>query len=117
MGDDLKNSAPFFFQKPQCAIIDTSATSETTPIRMPRRTSDLHHEAELVLAIGKPSTGPVPVSIALSHISAVGVGCDLTRRDLQAVAKEKRRPWDDAKGFEGGAPVGGLVEVKAGEVR
>ena len=58
---------------------------------MPRFTSNLHFEAELVLAVGRAADGPVPISSALGYISGVGVGCDLTRRDLQNEAKEKVR--------------------------
>ena len=112
MGDDPKKSSPFFFQKPASAIVDTTKTSA---LKYPRDTTNYHYEAELVLGIGKDSAGVVPLSEARSYITSVGVGCDLTRRDLQNEAKEKRRPWDDSKGVEDSGPIGGLIEVGEGE--
>jgi fumarylpyruvate hydrolase len=90
-------SDPFFFQKPTCAIVDTT---QTTSIKIPRGTTSYHYEAELILAIGKSSTDTIPISSAREYICGVGVGCDFTRRDLQNYAKEKKRPWDDSKGIE-----------------
>ena len=112
MGDDPKKSSPFFFQKPASAIVDTTKTSA---LKYPRDTTNYHYEAELVLGIGKDSAGVVPLSEARSYITSVGVGCDLTRRDLQNEAKEKRRPWDDSKGVEDSGPIGGLIEVGEGD--
>ena len=68
------------------------------PHRFPTATDDLHHEVELVCAIGDDGT-----------IIGWAVGCDLTRRDLQAAAKAKGRPWDAAKGFDQSAPCGPLT--------
>ncbi|GMI13838.1 hypothetical protein TrVE_jg10910 [Triparma verrucosa] len=112
MGDDPKKSSPFFFQKPASAIVDTTKTSA---LKYPRDTTNYHYEAELVLGIGKDSAGVVPLSEAMSYITSIGVGCDLTRRDLQNEAKEKRRPWDDSKGVEDSGPIGGLIEVSEGD--
>ncbi len=84
---------PFFFTKPADAVV----VDGTDPV-FPTATSDLHHEVELVCAIGVDG-----------EIAGWAVGCDLTRRDLQAAAKEKGRPWDAAKGFDQSAPCGALT--------
>jgi fumarylpyruvate hydrolase len=84
---------PFFFTKPADAVV----VDGTDPV-FPMATADLHHEVELVCAVGSAGT-----------IIGWAVGCDLTRRDLQAVAKEKGRPWDAAKGFDQSAPCGALT--------
>ena len=84
---------PFFFTKPADAVVVDGAD----PV-FPMATADLHHEVELVCAVGSAGT-----------IVGWAVGCDLTRRDLQAVAKEKGRPWDAAKGFDQSAPCGALT--------
>ena len=84
---------PFFFTKPADAVV----VDGTDPV-FPMATADLHHEVELVCAVGSAGT-----------IVGWAVGCDLTRRDLQAAAKEKGRPWDAAKGFDQSAPCGALT--------
>ena len=84
---------PFFFTKPADAVV----VDGIDPV-FPTATADLHHEVELVCAVGSAGT-----------IVGWAVGCDLTRRDLQAVAKEKGRPWDAAKGFDQSAPCGALT--------
>lgn len=84
---------PFFFTKPADAVV----VDGTDPV-FPMATADLHHEVELVCAVGSAGA-----------IVGWAVGCDLTRRDLQAVAKEKGRPWDAAKGFDQSAPCGALT--------
>lgn len=84
---------PFFFTKPADAVVVDGAD----PV-FPTATANLHHEVELVCAIGTDG-----------EIAGWAVGCDLTRRDLQAAAKEKGRPWDAAKGFDQSAPCGALT--------
>ena len=84
---------PFFFTKPADAVV----TDGADPL-FPLATTNLHHEVELVCAIG-----------ADGEIAGWAVGCDLTRRDLQAAAKDKGRPWDAAKGFDQSAPCGALT--------
>lgn len=84
---------PFFFTKPADAVV----VDGTDPV-FPTSTANLHHEVELVCAVG-----------ADGSIAGWAVGCDLTRRDLQAAAKEKGRPWDAAKGFDQSAPCGPLT--------
>lgn len=81
---------PFFFAKPGDALVSDGAD----PV-YPGATADLHHEVELVCAIGDDG-----------DIVGWAVGCDLTRRDLQAAAKARGRPWDAAKGFDQSAPCG-----------
>ena len=100
MGGDPTREAPFFFTKPADAVVESGAT-----IPYPPRTADLHHEAELVVAIGKGGAD-ITVADAPAHIWGHAAGNDLTRRDLQAEAKAARRPWDMAKGFDNSAVVG-----------
>jgi fumarylpyruvate hydrolase len=108
MGNDPDREPPFFFTKPADALVASGAT-----IPFPPATSDLHHEAELVAAIGTPGAGIDPDS-ALSHVWGYAAGNDLTRRDLQAEAKSMRRPWDMAKGFDNSAVVGALTPAAVG---
>jgi fumarylpyruvate hydrolase len=99
MGKDPDREPPFFFSKPANAIVPNQAT-----IPYPTRTSNLHHEVELVIAIGKAGRD-IPVDLALQHVFGYAVGNDLTRRDLQFEARDKGRPWDTAKGFDRSAPL------------
>ena len=112
MGAPVEKGTPVIFMKPGDAIV----TDGRVPY--PSQTSDLHHEVELVLALGRDARGgELSEADALSLVYAYGVGLDLTRRDLQAVLKEKRLPWDISKGFDGSAPVSALVPVaQAGEL-
>lgn len=102
MGSDPNREAPFFFSKPGNAITTSSL------VAYPPATQNLHHEVELVLALGQGGRDLSPES-ALETVYASGVGVDLTRRDLQAEAKAAGRPWDMAKGFDQSGPVGTLV--------
>ncbi len=100
---------PMFFMKPADAIVIGDA-----PIPYPPATRDLHHEVELVVALGRDApAGVLPVADAMALVLAYGVGLDLTRRDLQAAAKAKGGPWDIAKGFDHSAPVSTLVPADA----
>lgn len=103
MGKDPDREPPFFFTKPADAIVPNHTT-----LAFPSRTSDLHHEIELVIAIGKGGRD-IPAGEALNHVYGYAVGNDLTRRDLQSEAKEKGRPWDTAKGFDGSAVISAIV--------
>jgi fumarylpyruvate hydrolase len=103
MGAEVSKGAPVIFMKPADAIVTDGR------VRYPGQTSDLHHEVELVVALGRDANGEVAEADALSLVYAYGVGLDLTRRDLQAQMKEKRLPWDIAKGFEQSAPISALV--------
>ena len=99
MGHDPDREPPFYFMKPASAVVQSPAT-----VHYPPRTSDFHHEIELVAAIGK-SGANIPVSHALDHVFGYAVGIDFTRRDLQKEAKKLGRPWDTGKGFDESAPV------------
>ncbi|WP_101925148.1 MULTISPECIES: fumarylacetoacetate hydrolase family protein [Luteimonas] len=95
---------PVFFMKPADAIV----TGDHVPYAL--ATADLHHEVELVVALGRDApAGPLPVEQAGALVFGYGVGLDLTRRDLQAAAKAKGLPWDTAKGFDASAPISELV--------
>ena len=102
MGYDVKRSKPFYFAKPADAIVLSGATVDYPPL-----TEDLHHEIELVVAIGKRGSN-VSVDEALDYVFGYAVGIDLTRRDLQLAAKEKARPWETAKGFDQSAPISAI---------
>ena len=97
MGGDSRDP-PFFFTKPADAIVASGAV-----IPYPPGTHDLHHEAELVIAIGR---GGADISEPAAHIFGFAAGNDLTRRDLQAEAKAQRRPWDMSKAFDNSAVMG-----------
>lgn len=99
-GDD--RDPPFFFAKPADAIVTPGAD-----VDFPSVTADLHHEIELVVALGAGGTD-VPVDQALDLVFGYAVGFDLTRRDLQAVAKDKGHPWDASKGFDQSAPISAI---------
>lgn len=105
MGKDPEREPPFFFTKPADAVIGDGAV-----LPYPLATTDLHHEAELVAAIGIGGTN-IAEADALAHVWGYAPGNDLTRRDLQADAKAKQRPWDMAKGFDRSAVCGALVPV------
>lgn len=102
MGADPEAEPPFFFTKPADAVVETGST-----IPYPPATANLHHEGELVVAIGKPGA-MVAREDAAAMIWGHAAGNDLTRRDLQAEAKASRRPWDMAKGFDKSAVIGAI---------
>ncbi|ODT85464.1 fumarylacetoacetate hydrolase family protein [Phenylobacterium sp. SCN 70-31] len=99
-GDD--RDPPFFFAKPADAVVPPGQDPA-----YPQATGNLHHEIELVVAIGKGGRD-IAVADALSHIFGYAVGVDLTRRDLQAAARDKGQPWDSAKGFDESAPISSI---------
>ncbi|MFT6775516.1 MAG: fumarylpyruvate hydrolase [Paracoccaceae bacterium] len=105
MGKDPDREPPFFFTKPGDAVV-----ADGTTIPYPSLTENLHFEGELVVAIGTGGRN-IAEDDALSHVWGYGVGNDLTRRDLQAEAKDMGRPWDLAKGFDRSAPCGPLHPV------
>jgi fumarylpyruvate hydrolase len=102
MGADPTRELPFFFCKPADALV-----ADGTTIPYPPQTKDLQHEVELVAAIAKGGAN-ITREKALDHVFGYGVGIDLTRRDLQQDAKDKRRPWDWGKGFDHSAPLSAL---------
>lgn len=103
MGHDPEREPPFFFSKPADALVTSGAETPYPPA-----TTDLHHEIELVVAIGKEGA-TIPVAAALDHVWGYAAGIDLTRRDMQAIAKKQARPWDMAKAFDHSAPIGDIV--------
>ena len=105
MGATVEKDAPLFFCKPADAIVTDGAD-----VPYPQATADLHHEVEMVVALGAGGRD-VPAERAASLVWGYGVGLDLTRRDLQAVAKAKSHPWDVAKGFDHSAPMSALRAV------
>lgn len=106
MGHDPDREPPFFFGK------DAAALTLAGEVPYPPATADLHHEIELVAAIGEGGRD-IDVETARAHIFGYAVGIDLTRRDLQAEAKRLARPWYLAKSFVGAAPVGSLQPASA----
>ena len=94
---------PFFFQKPRDAIVPDGAEIPYPPL-----TKNLHHEVELVVGVGTGGAN-IPVARALEHVFGYGVGVDLTRRDLQTIAKDKGWPWEMGKAFDASAPLAALT--------
>ena len=99
--------APFFFMKPADAVVPV-AEGAVGRIRYPSQTKSLHHEVELVVAIGRGGRD-ISAAAAMDHVWGYAVGLDMTRRDLQNDAKKLGRPWCIAKGFDESAPIGALV--------
>jgi fumarylpyruvate hydrolase len=107
MGGDPNREPPFFFMKPADALLTGNANMPYPPA-----SSDLHHELELVVAIG---TGGVDIeeAKALDHVWGYAVGLDMTRRDIQNVARKAGRPWDMGKGFDHSAPISDIVPASS----
>ncbi len=106
MGRDPDREPPFFFLKPADAIVHNNVL-----VPYPPRTSNLHHEIELVVAIGQSGRDVTPAD-APGIIFGFAVGNDLTRRDLQLAAREQGRPWDTGKGFDHSAPITAISPVE-----
>jgi fumarylpyruvate hydrolase len=102
MGFNADREAPFFFLKPADAIV-----MDGTSIPYAKGTKNLHHEIELVVAIGRAGSD-IPKEAALDHVYGYAVGNDLTRRDLQIASRDKGRPWDIGKAFDQSAPIGSI---------
>jgi fumarylpyruvate hydrolase len=100
---------PFFFLKPNDALL-VVPTGETGTMAYPPLTKDLHHEIELVVAIGKGGKN-IKAADAKKHIFGYAVGLDMTRRDLQGEMKKQGRPWCIGKAFDQSAPIGPIVEA------
>lgn len=96
---------PLVFLKPASSIIYEG------PIQLPEESADVHHEVELVVALGKGGKD-IPETEALNHVAGYTVGIDITARDIQTRAKEKGHPWSVAKGFETFAPLAPFVEAE-----
>lgn len=106
MGSEVDREAPFYFLKSAHAVRQSGAT-----LPYPPGTRDLHHEIELVVALGAPAFR-IGAGQAMAAVWGYGSGLDMTRRDLQAAAKDKRRPWDLGKNFEGAAVLSALTPAR-----
>jgi fumarylpyruvate hydrolase len=106
MGGDPKSDPPVFFTKPADAVV---ASGSSVPY--PPRTSNLHHEVELVVALKTGGAG-IEAEQALSHVYGYAVGNDLTRRDLQNALRDKGLPWDMSKAFDASAQIGAITPVE-----
>ena len=105
MGHDPDREPPFFFGKPPSEI-----AHDGEAIDFPPETQDLHYEGEMVVALGSGGRD-ISQDDALGHVWGYGVGNDLTRRDVQGVAKKMGRPWDWGKGFDKSAVIGPITPV------
>jgi fumarylpyruvate hydrolase len=107
MGHDPNREPPFFFQKNPDSLIPGGGD-----FPYPAKTSDVHHEFEMVVALGRGGTD-IPVERALDCVYGYAVGFDMTRRDLQSEAKKLGRPWEVGKAFESAAPCSEIVPAAA----
>ena len=105
MGADPDREPPFFFMKPANSIV-----TDGKDMAYPALSNDVHHEIEMVVAIGKGGAN-IAADKALDHVYGYGVGLDMTRRDLQGEAKKMGRPWDTGKAFDQSAPCGEITPV------
>lgn len=114
MGQDPDREPPFFFCKPADAVLPV-ARGQTGLLPYPQATRDLHHEFELVVALG---AGGRDLSREAAEAAIWGYACglDMTRRDLQAAAKKKGQPWDSGKGFDLAAPISAITPRGASPV-
>ena len=110
MGGAVDRDQPFFFSKPPQSI------TQLNTISFPTQTNNLHHEVELVVFIGTKCSD-VKKGDAHESIFGYGVGVDLTKRDLQDIAKKNRKPWDLCKGFDNSAPISKIVQNEKNVLR
>ena len=103
MGGAVDRDQPFFFSKPPQSI------TQSNTISFPTQTNNLHHEVELVVFIGTKCSN-IQKEDAHESIFGYGVGVDLTKRDLQDIAKKNGKPWDLSKGFDNSAPISKIVQ-------
>ena len=106
MGSDPEREPPFFFCKPGDAVVPVDAGA-VLELPYPTQTSELHHEVELVVAIGRGGRD-IARDQAPDHVFGYGVGLDMTRRDLQQTMRKAGRPWEIGKAFDASAPLGPL---------
>jgi fumarylpyruvate hydrolase len=111
MGFDPDREPPFFFCKPDNAVV-VAPPGRTVDIAYPPQSSDFQHEIELVVAIGRAGRD-IPAERALEHVFGYAVGLDMTRRDLQIRSRDKGRPWELGKAFDQSAPIGPITPVSA----
>jgi fumarylpyruvate hydrolase len=105
MGHDPKREAPFFFQKNADSLVLDGGV-----FPYPSKSTDVHHEIELVVALGSGGSD-IAAGDALSHVFGYAVGFDMTRRDLQGEAKKAGRPWETGKAFESAAPCSAILRA------
>ena len=106
---------PFFFMKPADAVLAVN-DGDIGTLPYPSLTANLHHEIELVVAIGKGGKN-IAAADALQHVYGYAIGLDMTRRDLQNDMKKQGRPWCIGKGFDDSAPIGPITPAaQAGDV-
>jgi len=105
MGHDPDREPPFFFQKNP----DDLNTTGTFPY--PPQSNDVHHEAEVAVFLKSGGTN-ISLENALDHVYGYALSLDMTRRDLQGVAKKMGRPWEIGKAFDASAPVGPIHKVE-----
>ena len=115
MGGAVDRDQPFFFSKPPQSI------TQSNTISFPTQTNNLHHEVELVVFIGTKCSD-VKKEDAHESIFGYGVGVDLTKRDLQDIAKKNGKPWDLSKGFDNSAPISKILQnektiMRQGEIK
>jgi fumarylpyruvate hydrolase len=111
MGGDAKSDAPVFFTKPADAVVAGGV------VAFPQATQNLHYEGELVVALKSGGRDISAADAAAEMIFGYASGCDLTRRDHQAAAKQRGGPWDTAKGFDQSAPIGEILRAdEAGDM-
>jgi len=101
---------PFFFAKPADAIVNV-APGETATIPYPPGSANVHHEIELVVAIGKRGAD-IAEADAAQYIFGYAVGIDMTRRDLQMELRKAGRPWELGKAYDQSAPIGPIVPAE-----
>ena len=106
MGGNPDREPPFFFMKPGTCVVPEGPAS-----MYPSLSEDVHHEFEMVVAIGTGGTN-IATADAPKHIYGYGAGLDMTRRDLQALAKKLARPWDAAKAFDSSAPCSKIAPAR-----
>lgn len=111
MGNEVDREAPFYFTKsPHCAVASRSV------IPYPMASQDVHHEIELAVMIGRSGV-QIPQAAAWEHVYGYAVALDMTRRDIQGRAKDKRRPWDLGKDFDHAMPIGAVTpKESAGDI-
>jgi fumarylpyruvate hydrolase len=110
MQEGDERDQPFFFQKPTDAIVKNGTT-----ISYPPATNDFQHEVELVVAIGEHGRN-LTIENALDHVFGYAIGIDMTRRDQQFDARDRRRPWELGKSFDQSAPCGKLRKAREGHI-
>jgi 2-keto-4-pentenoate hydratase/2-oxohepta-3-ene-1,7-dioic acid hydratase in catechol pathway len=109
MGSDPSREPPFFFQKPADAIQYVAAGTIADHV-YPQQTKNYHYEAELVAALGIGGRN-IPVKQALNHVWGYSLGLDMTRRDLQRLMGNQKKPWEIGKSFDHSAPIGAIHKV------